>query len=96
MAAVRNFVISMIMHPRVQKKLQQEVDAFIARENRIPTCSDRPSMPYMEAVLKECFRCMPPTPMGLAHCTAHDDVYEGYFIPAKTPILSRESLLRLM
>jgi len=88
MAAVRSFVISMIMHPGVQKKLQQEVDAFIARENRIPTCRDRPSMPYMEAVLRECFRCMPPTPMGLPHCSAHDDVYEGYFIPAKTPILT--------
>ena len=47
--------LAMVLFPEVQKKAQAELDAIIGSE-RLPTLSDRRSLPYMEALLKEIHR----------------------------------------
>ena len=50
--------LAMTLFPEVQKKAQAEIDAIIGPD-RLPTLSDRQSLPYMEAVLKEIHRWHP-------------------------------------
>lgn len=77
----------MMLHPEIQKKAQQEVDAVVSREGRLPKLTDRSSMPYLESILKEVLRWAPASPIGIFHANTVDDVYEGYFIPAKSTII---------
>ena len=47
--------LAMILFPEVQKKAQAELDDIIGSE-RLPTLSDRQSLPYLEALVKEIHR----------------------------------------
>ena len=49
--------------PEVQKKAQAEIDAIVGPD-RLPTLSDRQSLPYMEAFLKEIHRWHPVARLG--------------------------------
>ena len=49
--------------PEVQKKAQAEIDAIVGSD-RLPTLSDRQSLPYMEALLKEVYRWNPVACLG--------------------------------
>ena len=75
------FFLAMALYPEVQKKAQQELDAVVGSE-RLPDFSDRPSLPYVNAIVKELLRWHPATPMGVPHRTLADDEYNGYIIPA--------------
>jgi cytochrome P450 len=78
----------MMLHPEIQHRAQQEVDTFIARANRLPRIEDRSSLPFLEAILREVLRWSPPTPVGVFHASSADDIFEGYFIPAKTTVIA--------
>ncbi|KAG5335807.1 hypothetical protein C0989_000265 [Termitomyces sp. Mn162] len=77
------FIYAMLVNPEAQRKAQGEIDSVVGR-NRLPDFSDRPNLPYVEAVYREVMRWHPVTPLGLAHSTSADDVYNGYFIPKAT------------
>ncbi|KAG1846164.1 cytochrome P450 [Suillus tomentosus] len=77
------FVLAMVLYPDVQKRARAEIDSVVGRD-RLPTFEDRASLPYIEAVVRETFRWQPVTPLGVAHATSSDDVYNGYFIPKGT------------
>lgn len=79
-SAVSSFFLAMAMYPEVQKKAQAELDAVVG-PNRLPTFADRPSLPYIEAIVKEILRWKLVTPMSVPHCTSADDEYRGFFIP---------------
>lgn len=49
------FYLAMVLHPRVMKKAQQELDAVVGT-SRLPTFSDRASLPYTEALVTELLR----------------------------------------
>lgn len=70
----------MSISPEVQRKAQEEIDRVIGKD-RLPTLADRPSLPYIDAIVKEVLRWHPVAPMGLPHTSTADDVCEGYFIP---------------
>lgn len=53
---------------------------------RMPKISDRPKMPYTEAVWMESFRWKPWLPIGLAHVNAEDEIINGYLVKAGTTI----------
>lgn len=74
------FILAMILHPRVQAKAQAEIDTVVD-STKLPTFEDRPSLPYVEAILREILRWMPSLPLAVPHATLEDDVFEGYFIP---------------
>ncbi|KAF9232905.1 cytochrome P450 [Melanogaster broomeanus] len=74
------FILTMILYPRVQEKAQQEIDEVVGC-GRLPNFTDRPSLPYVEAVLRETLRWHPVAPLGISHASVNDDIYRGYFIP---------------
>ena len=53
----------MALYPDVQKKAQAEIDAVVG-QNRLPDFHDRPSLPYINAVVKESSRWNLVTPLG--------------------------------
>ena len=53
----------MALCPEVQKKAQAEIDAVVG-PNRLPDFHDRPSLPYVNAILKETSRWNLVTPLG--------------------------------
>ena len=50
------FILNMILHPEVQRKAQEEID-FVTGGARLPNLGDRASLPYLDAVIKEVYRC---------------------------------------
>nr|VWO95117.1 N/A [Ganoderma boninense] len=75
------------LYPSIQRKAQAELDAVVG-PHRLPDFSDRESLVYLEAIIKEAMRWMPSAPLGLTHCTREDEVVNGYFIPAGTVLLA--------
>ncbi|KAG1872155.1 cytochrome P450 [Suillus subluteus] len=74
------FILAMMLYPDVQKRAQEEIETVIGTD-QLPTFEDRPSLPYVEAVLRETLRWHPVFPLGLPHYTAESDVYNGHYIP---------------
>ncbi|KAJ6629355.1 cytochrome P450 [Mycena sp. CBHHK59/15] len=75
-----HFLLAMVLHPEAFAKAQKEIDAVVGAD-RLPTFSDRASLPYVEAILNETYRWGVPVPLSLPHRLMEDDVYRGMFIP---------------
>ncbi|KAH7222174.1 cytochrome P450 [Fusarium oxysporum] len=74
------FVLNMVLHPEIQEKAQQELDAVIGTD-RLPDFSDRPALVYIEHIVQEIYRWSPLAPLGIPHKSLHDDIYKGMLIP---------------
>ena len=57
----------MILYPEIQKKDQEEIDRVVGN-HRLPDYSDKDSLPYITAMMKETFRWHPPAPTGTCCC----------------------------
>ena len=86
-SALKTFCLAMSLYPEVQRKAHVELDAVVGHD-RLPDFSDRDSLPYLNAIIKESLRWMNITPLGLAHCTTEDDEFDGYFIPADSIVMA--------
>jgi hypothetical protein len=99
----------MALYPEVRKKAQAEIDAVVG-PNRLPDFHDRPSLPYINAVVKESSRwnlvvpCMPfviiiiatilTSSEGIAHTSTTEDEYNGFYIPKGTIMIGNAWLVR--
>jgi cytochrome P450 len=81
------FFLAMASNPRVQQAGQAEVDR-ITGGHRFPNFSDRPDMPYVDAIVREVFRCGLVLPLNFPHVSTADDIYNGYFIPKGSMVIS--------
>ena len=63
------FVLAMLFNPDVQTRAQAEIDSVVGTA-RLPVFDDRPSLPYIDAVLRETLRWRPAVPLGIptVHC----------------------------
>ncbi|KAF7968068.1 hypothetical protein HWV62_32053 [Athelia sp. TMB] len=84
---LETFILAMVLHPAAQKKAQAELDALLCSE-RLPTFADQEHLPYLAALVKECWRWQVGMPLGIAHQLAEDDEYRGFFIPKGTIVLA--------
>ncbi|TFK92449.1 cytochrome P450 [Polyporus arcularius HHB13444] len=85
-AAVAAFFLAMALHPEVQIKAQKELEAVVGT-NRLPDFSDRASLPYTDALVKELLRWHVVLPIGVPHRVVADDEYRGKLIPGGATIL---------
>lgn len=83
---ITTFILIMTRHPDVQGKAQAELDQVVGPD-RLPTLEDKENLPYLECVVKECFRINAIAPL-VPHSPSEDDVYEGYIIKKGTWILT--------
>ncbi|KAF7354179.1 putative monooxygenase [Mycena venus] len=82
-----NFFLAMMLNPVVQAKAKQEIDSVVGRD-RLPTISDKSSLPYVRSVVTEVLRLNPPIPLGAAHALSRDDIYEGMHLPKGSIVLA--------
>ncbi|OCH88068.1 cytochrome P450 [Obba rivulosa] len=87
--AMQAFFAAMVLYPDVQKIAQEELTAVVGSD-RLPEFSDRESLPYVNAVVKECTRWMPVNPLGVPHASMADDEYNGYLIPKGTIVIANQ------
>ncbi|KAI0657956.1 cytochrome P450 [Cubamyces menziesii] len=85
-AAVYSFFLAMVLNPGAQEKAHAELDAVVGCD-RLPEFNDRPSLPYVNALIKEVLRWHVIPPIGVPHRSVADDLYEGYLIPGGSMIV---------
>ncbi|KAI1789703.1 CyP450 monooxygenase [Ganoderma leucocontextum] len=83
------FFLAMVLCPEAQEKAQAELMSVVG-PHRLPEFGDRPSLPYINALVRECTRWIPVTPLGNFHACMDDDVYEGSFIPKGSIIFANQ------
>ncbi|KAF7357531.1 Cytochrome p450 [Mycena sanguinolenta] len=86
-SSLTSFCLAMALYPEIQKKAQTEINTVIGTD-RLPEFEDRPLLPYVEALYREVMRWRPVTPLGVPHASTEDDIYNGYFIPKGTTVIS--------
>jgi cytochrome P450 len=52
-ATISSFLLALALYPEVQIHAQEELDHLIGR---LPTFDDRPTLPYIEGIVKETLR----------------------------------------
>lgn len=57
------FFLMMVLHPRDQEKAQAQIDLVLGGD-RLPKIDDRPSLPYVDAILREAYRYSSIVPLG--------------------------------
>ncbi|KAI0451045.1 cytochrome protein [Xylaria acuta] len=77
---ITSFFSAMTLFPEVQRKAQEEIDRVIGT-SRLPTFSDRESLPYINAIVTEAWRWHTVVPMALPHATTAEDIVDGFYIP---------------
>ncbi|KAF8823520.1 hypothetical protein HHX47_DHR10000309 [Lentinula edodes] len=90
-STVRVFFKAMARNPEVQAQAQEELDRVLG--TRLPTMSDRKSLPYLNALLQEVIRWESIVPtadieLGFPRRAHADDVYKGMLIPKGAVILA--------
>ncbi len=82
-------LLYMMLHPEVQTRVQQEIDAVVGR-NRMPKLSNKQDMPYTEAVILELQRIGNIVPLGVPHRASRDTPFRGYTLPKDCFIISNQ------
>ncbi|KAJ3512409.1 hypothetical protein NLJ89_g3543 [Agrocybe chaxingu] len=86
-SALHTFFLAMTLFSDTQAKAQEELDRVVGQD-RLPSFDDEPNLPYLSALIKEVIRWRAVGPLGLPHVLEKDDVYNGYFIPAQSVVIS--------
>ncbi|RIB08315.1 cytochrome P450 [Gigaspora rosea] len=73
-------------NPDIQSRLRKELVDTFADRNHQPTFDEIEHLKYLDCVLKETLRIMPPVP-AIRRCTIKDEIMNGYVIPKGTPLV---------
>ncbi|XP_070455753.1 cytochrome P450 2D14-like isoform X2 [Equus przewalskii] len=83
-------LLLMILHPDVQRRVQQEIDEVIGQARR-PEMGNQACMPFTMAVVHEVQRFADITPLGVPHMTSRDIEVQGFLIPKGTVFITNLS-----
>uniref|UniRef100_A0A0E0M1R3 Reverse transcriptase zinc-binding domain-containing protein n=1 Tax=Oryza punctata TaxID=4537 RepID=A0A0E0M1R3_ORYPU len=79
-------IAELLRKPEVFAKATEELDRVVGR-GRWVTEEDIPSLPYIDAIMKETMRMHPVAPMLAPRLSREDTSVDGYDIPAGTRVL---------
>nr|AAC52246.1 P45016a-ms2 [Mus spretus] len=79
-------LLLMILHPDVQRRVQQEIDAVIGQV-RHPEMADQAHMPYTNAVIHEVQRFGDIAPLNLPRITSRDIEVQDFLIPKGSTLI---------
>ena len=79
----------MVLYPEAQHRAHEELTAVIGL-NRLPEFTDRESLPYISALIKECTRWIPVAPLGFPRICSEEDEYKGYLIPMGATVIPNQ------
>ncbi|XP_022794081.1 cytochrome P450 1A1-like isoform X1 [Stylophora pistillata] len=75
----------LIKHPEIQCQLQDELDNVIGRD-RLPTLTDIPSLPLLQATVYELLRVTSVAPLAIPHSTTTETTIRDFTIPKDTMV----------
>ncbi|ODM88138.1 Farnesoate epoxidase [Orchesella cincta] len=78
----------LIHNSRAQRKAQQEIDRMVG--SRPISLSDKPLLPYTEAIIMETLRLSSILPVSIPHQILADTVFHGFFLPKGTTVLASQ------
>ncbi|KAI1791878.1 cytochrome P450 [Ganoderma leucocontextum] len=81
-----SFFMAIMLYPEAQARAQAEIDAVVGRD-RMPVFSDRPRLPYTEALMVEILRWAPPIPFT-SRTVSEDMAYGDYVLPQGTTLIA--------
>ncbi|KAF9235265.1 cytochrome P450 [Melanogaster broomeanus] len=84
---LRTFLLVMVLNPEIQEKAHAQVEGVVGK-GRLPTLDDRPSLTYVDAIMRETLRWNPVGPLSVPHAAVNDDIYDGYHIPKGATIIT--------
>ncbi|KAK2655921.1 hypothetical protein Ddye_008973 [Dipteronia dyeriana] len=84
--AVEWALSELIKHPRVMKKVQQELQNVVGLDRMVEE-SDLDSLEYLYMVIKESLRLHPVAPLLLPHQSREDCTVNGFHIPNKSRVI---------
>jgi len=84
--AVEWAMSGLLKHPRVMKKLQQELNSVVG-VNRMVEETDLEHLPYLDTVVKETLRLYPVAPLLVPRESREDVTINGYHIKKKSRII---------
>lgn len=76
----------LLRNPNIMKKARNEVIQLIPKSNQVKE-SDIPSLPYIQAIVKETLRLHPPVPLLLPYIAANNVEINGYTIHKGNQVL---------
>ncbi|XP_062286423.1 steroid 17-alpha-hydroxylase/17,20 lyase [Scomber scombrus] len=79
-------VTYLIHHPQVQRNIQEELDSKVGRD-RSPQLSDRGSLPYLEATIREVLRIRPVAPLLIPHVALSDTSIGDFTVRKGTRVI---------
>ncbi|PVF97364.1 cytochrome P450 [Serendipita vermifera] len=84
-AGLIHLLYVLFLFPEVAQRVFEEIQG-VTQGLRLPHLTDRPQLPYTEAVWKEAARWRPFLQIGIPHVNNQDEILRGYFIPKGTVI----------
>jgi cytochrome P450 len=88
------FVLACLTFPETMRKAHTELNKVVGLD-RLPSFEDMKNLPYVNALVTECLRWRPLTPLGFARVVSEDDEYMGYRIPKGAMIMPNHWTLDL-
>ncbi|MBN3313197.1 CP2U1 protein, partial [Atractosteus spatula] len=79
-------LLYMSLHPHIQEKVQAEIDLVVGPD-RVPSVTDKPSLPFTEATIMEVQRMTVVVPLSIPHMASENTSFRGYTIPKGTVIV---------
>nr|AAP57512.1 cytochrome P450 CYP17-a1 [Monopterus albus] len=83
---IRWAITYLIHHPQVQRQIQEELDSKIGVD-RSPKLSDRASLPYLEATIREVLRIRPVAPLLIPRVTLSDTSLGDFIVRKGTHVI---------
>ncbi len=87
LSTLQTFFAALASNPRIQKRAQDALDTMVGPD-RLPTMEDKPDLPYITAIAKECLRWRSVVPLAVPHIATQEDEYKGYRIPAGSVVIA--------
>ncbi|KAG7458675.1 hypothetical protein MATL_G00223160 [Megalops atlanticus] len=79
-------LLYMSIYPDIQEKVQAEIDSVVGSD-RVPSLTDKASLPFTEATIMEVQRMTVVVPLAIPHMASETTVFRGYTIPKGTVII---------
>lgn len=92
--ALEVFVMAAVLYPSVMKRAQEELDSVVGSD-RLPSFSDKASLQFIDAIVKEVLRWRPVSAGGIPHAVTQDDEYMGYKIPKGATVIGNHWAISL-
>ena len=77
----------LVKYPEIQTRIHRELDIIVGR-NRLPKLTDKPNLPYTEAVLMELHRMISLSPLAAFHVASDTTSFRNYTIPKNSVVIS--------